>query len=275
MGLFDSFKKRTSPDPNPSQKDALLELFSAFNDDIQKSGLSVDELPNGQGEFGLVKTNPIPTNTAFGSDAYLEKLRTPDGKSIKFSRIGSFSVDLFPGTHVDGYNIESASGEKLPTLWLCMYHKRNSNKAPKGFHFEPVSRVIPQQVAVKVPANIPARTTIAAPRIEPPAEIIRSRAWYKSDYGIGEKQSDLYLMHFEIQRLESPEAGYKILHPHPRKEGQTVPRFVSDTEIEKPTIRGRTFSSSCPRCNTVCSSPNEQNMYFKCSGCQSTWWQKQ
>jgi hypothetical protein len=133
MGLFDFFKKRDGSSSNSSQQDPMLELMKAFNDDIQTKGLSVDELPNGQGEFGLVKTNPIPTNTAFGSDAYLKKLRTPDGKPIKFSRIGSFSVDLFPGTSIDGYSIESASGEKLPTLWLCMYHKRNSNKAPKGF----------------------------------------------------------------------------------------------------------------------------------------------
>jgi len=134
MGLFDSFKKRNSPPADSTQKDAMLDLLSAFNDSIQKNGLSVDELPNGQGEFGLVKTNPIPTNTAFGSDTYLKNLRTLDGKSIKFSRIGSFGVDLFPGTSIDGYNIESASGEKLPSIWLCMYHKRNSNKAPKGFY---------------------------------------------------------------------------------------------------------------------------------------------
>jgi hypothetical protein len=134
MGLFDSFKKRTSPAPNPSQQEAMLELLKAFNESIQKNGLDVDELPNGQGEFGLEKTNPIPTNTAFGSDAYLKRLRTPDGKPIKFSRIGSFGVDLFPGQSIDGYNVESASGEKLPTLWLNMYHKRNSNKAPKGFY---------------------------------------------------------------------------------------------------------------------------------------------
>ena len=134
MGLFDSFKKRTSSSPDASQQDAMLELLKAFNDDIQKNGLDVDVLPNAQGEFGLEKTNPIPTNTAFGSDAYLKKLRTPDGKPIKFSRIGSFGVDLFPGQSIDGYNVESASGEKLPTLWLNMYHKRNSKKAPKGFY---------------------------------------------------------------------------------------------------------------------------------------------
>lgn len=134
MGLFDSFKKRTSSAPDASQQDAMLELLKAFNDDIQKNGLDVDVLPNAQGEFGLEKTNPIPTNTAFGSDAYLKKLRTPDGKPIKFSRIGSFGVDLFPGQSIDGYNVESASGEKLPTLWLNMYQKRNSKKAPKGFY---------------------------------------------------------------------------------------------------------------------------------------------
>lgn len=129
MGLFDFFKKRNSSPEN----DAMLEFLKAFHEDTQKNGLDVDELPNGQGEFGLVKTNPIPTSTAFGSDAYLKRLRTLDGRPIKFSRIGSFSVDLFPGTNIDGYNVESASGEKLPTLWLCMYHKRNSNKAPTGF----------------------------------------------------------------------------------------------------------------------------------------------
>ena len=134
MGLFDSFKKRTSPSPDDAQVDGMLELLKAFNDSIQENGLDVDVLPNGKGEFGLDKTNPVPTNTAFGSDSYLKRLRTLDGKPIKFSRIGSFGVDLFPGQSIDGYSIESASGEKLPTLWLNMYHKRNSNKAPKGFY---------------------------------------------------------------------------------------------------------------------------------------------
>jgi hypothetical protein len=134
MGLFDSFKKRTPSASDNSGQDPMLELLKAFNDEIQKNGLDVDELPNGEGEFGLEKTNPIPTNTAFGSAEYLKKLRTLDGKPIKFSRIGSFRVDLFPDQSIDGYSIESASGEKLPTLWLNMYHKRNSNKAPRGFY---------------------------------------------------------------------------------------------------------------------------------------------
>ena len=101
---------------------------------IGGNSLDVDELPNGQGEFGLEKTNPVPTNTPEGSEAYLRRLRTLDGKPIKFSRIGSCGVGLFPGQLIDGYSIRSDSGEMLPTLWLNMYHKRNSNKAPKGFY---------------------------------------------------------------------------------------------------------------------------------------------
>jgi hypothetical protein len=133
MGLFDSFKKRAASSGS-SEGDPIADLLKAFNESIQENGLSVDELPNGKGEFGLEKTNPVPTNTAFGSDEYLRKLRTSDGKPIKFTRIGSFSVDLFPGQSIDGYNIESISGETLPTIWLNMYHKRNSTKAPKGFY---------------------------------------------------------------------------------------------------------------------------------------------
>ena len=137
-----------------------------------------------------------------------------------------------------------------------------------------LTRTTPPPVVAKVEATATAQTTLATTKSEARVEISRSRAWYKSDYGIGAKRSDLYFMDFEIKRLDAPEAGYKILHPHPRKEGQVVPRFVLDAEIEKPTIRGGTVSSSCPNCNALCSSPNEQNMYFKCAACHTSWWQK-
>jgi len=60
MGLFDLFKKKND--------DPMNDLLKAFADGIGDSGLSVDELPDGYGEFGLNKTNPIPTNFSFGSD---------------------------------------------------------------------------------------------------------------------------------------------------------------------------------------------------------------
>lgn len=128
MGLLDFFKKKND--------DPMNDLLKAFADGIAESGLSVDELPGGYGEFGLVKTNPIPTNFSFGSDEYLSNIRTIDGKPIKFSGIGSVSAENFPDSPIDMYQIESSTGNKLSNFYICMYHKRNSNKAPEGFYLK-------------------------------------------------------------------------------------------------------------------------------------------
>jgi len=128
MGLLDFFKKKN--------EDPMDDLLKAFAEGIAESGLSVDELPGGYGDFGLVKTNPIPTNFSFGSDEYLSQIRTIEGNSIKFSRLGSVSAENFPDSPVDMYQIESLNGKKLAVFYLCMYHKRNSNKAPEGFYLK-------------------------------------------------------------------------------------------------------------------------------------------
>lgn len=128
MGIFNFFKKKND--------DPMNDLLKAFADSIENSGLSVDELPGGYGEFGLENTNPIPTNFSFGSNEYLSNLRTLNGETIKFSRIGSTSAENFPDTPIDRYRIESLNGEKLADLFICMYHKRNSRKAPEGFYLK-------------------------------------------------------------------------------------------------------------------------------------------
>lgn len=128
MGLLDFFKKKND--------DPMKDLLKAFADGIAESGLSVDELAGGYGEFGLVKTNPIPTNFSFGSDEYLSNIRTIDGKPIKFSRIGSVSAENFPDSPIDMYQIESSTGNRLSNFYICMYHKRNSKKAPDGFYLK-------------------------------------------------------------------------------------------------------------------------------------------
>lgn len=200
------------------------------------------------------------------------------GFAIPMSLIGlviGFVIDLFiKPARATAAPINTAVVEALPSAQPESKAVQAFRESPK--FVEPIRKEFKEQLApsmVKVASagvtTSPEQKTKTDTSVQPP--IAR---WYKSDYGIGEKRSDLYFMHFEIQRLESPEAGYKILHPHPRKEGQVVPRFVSDTEIEKPVIRGRTVSSACPDCRTTCSSPLEQTMYFKCADCQTSWWQK-
>jgi hypothetical protein len=99
-------------------------------------------------------------------------------------------------------------------------------------------------------------------------------AWYASDYGIGDKRSDLYLMQFEYERTSSPESGYRVRSTTPRNYGQVIPKFISDRDVDAPSNSGRKVSSACPDCRTRCSSPLEQTMYFKCADCQTSWWQK-
>jgi len=97
-----------------------------------EDGVDADEMPNGNGEFGLALSNPIPCHTIVGGYAYLDRLRSSDGAKIKYDRIGSFGSDV--SSHpVDGYVISDTNGQKLANIYISPYQKRNSNKAPKGF----------------------------------------------------------------------------------------------------------------------------------------------
>lgn len=100
------------------------------------------------------------------------------------------------------------------------------------------------------------------------------KGWYESEFGIGQKTSDLYLMNYEVRRQSTPEAGYQVLYSHPRKEGQQVPRFIHASEIDKPQILGQTMTSLCPVCNTRCSAQRDPVSYFECRECKFTWWQR-
>jgi hypothetical protein len=95
-------------------------------------GVDADTIPGASGEFGLTETNPIPTRTPLGSEAYLSRLRTEGGDPISWSRQGSTLADD-GGMPIDMYSIRSHADEPLTTLFICPYHKRNSRIAPKGF----------------------------------------------------------------------------------------------------------------------------------------------
>jgi hypothetical protein len=98
---------------------------------MSKDGTDQDTIPVGYGEFGYDLTNPIPVNTIFGNTAYLAKLRTMDGIKITYNRIGSFSSPV-SNNLVDGYEV-FANEQKIATLYIDPYNKKNSDKAPKNF----------------------------------------------------------------------------------------------------------------------------------------------
>ncbi len=136
MGLFD-FLKHKKPktlwdelQANPifQEQKTLFDAMSLMCED----GCETDEIPGGYGEFGYDPTNPIPTKTVFGSTSYLARLRAPDAAKVVYERQGSFSSPVHSDP-IDGYTISHPDGRQLAVLYLSPYHKRNSEKAPRGF----------------------------------------------------------------------------------------------------------------------------------------------
>jgi hypothetical protein len=136
MGLFDFLKPKKpktvwdqlQENPIFQEQKALFDAMSTMCED----GCETDEIPGGHGEFGHAVTNPIPTKTVFGSTSYLARLRSSDGAKVVYEREGSLSSPV--SSHpIDGYGISHPDGRRLATLYLSPYHKRNSERAPRGF----------------------------------------------------------------------------------------------------------------------------------------------
>lgn len=104
-----------------------------YSQEIREShGVDTDTISTGYGKYGLSPTNPIPTYSASGSDLYLSRLRTIDGKKIKAIRKGSTTAsDVTPGS-IDIYDL-AMNGKVLCSIYICPYHKKNSELAPAGY----------------------------------------------------------------------------------------------------------------------------------------------
>ncbi|MBP6754680.1 MAG: hypothetical protein KA210_00935 [Bacteroidia bacterium] len=135
-----------------------MEPQSIMHDLISKNPHATKEdiIPEGIGDFGLVKTNPIPIygidkiETYFSSLRYIDEsdtwlpvtyLRTNenDQSEIGTSRPKeeglsySTSADNI-GNNIDVYNIYTFDGKyKLAMIYIHCYHWKNSNKSPAGF----------------------------------------------------------------------------------------------------------------------------------------------
>lgn len=119
--------------PKFQEMKGLFEIMGKLNE----GGTDQDIMPDGYGEFGHDVTNPIPVNTVMGSIAYLGKLRTLNGTKIQYERIGSTSAQNIDQV-IDEYKILD-NGQKIASLFICPYNKKNSERPPKGFKISPLS----------------------------------------------------------------------------------------------------------------------------------------
>lgn len=91
---------------------------------------SVDgKIPEGTGAFGLCKENPVPVNGIMGEAYYLSRLRTMDGRTIKYKRVG-VNMAKNIGKLTDLYKI-SVDDQRLCFIYLCPYYTTNSDRAPE------------------------------------------------------------------------------------------------------------------------------------------------
>ena len=100
--------------------------------EMSKNGTELDVMPEGEGEFGLVASNPIPIRGIPENEKYLKRLRLHNGEKITWWRVGSCSSPNIPNI-IDTYEIYNSKGSSICYLHLCPYNKKTSNRAPRGF----------------------------------------------------------------------------------------------------------------------------------------------
>jgi hypothetical protein len=170
MGIFDFLKGKSSEEKKNEKfnKIRLLSNIQEVKSVMQEIIISsdhdnsfLDENPDGIGEFGLEKTNPIPVNGIDNIPAYIDRLRyeytsvsgsgTKTYNPVTFQRtlesddtpIGSIKPNEEPTAastsatnikgHIDVYNLFSFGGKKVGKIYINCYSLKTSNKVPKGF----------------------------------------------------------------------------------------------------------------------------------------------
>ena len=112
-------------------KKSFSKLYDKLKPFMRRNASDGDEISSGYGPFGLCKTNPIPTIDIASSNKYLEKLQLKNKTSLTWERMGSTASEVTSGL-VDIYQIKS-NGDNFVIIYICPYHRKNSEKAPKGF----------------------------------------------------------------------------------------------------------------------------------------------
>jgi hypothetical protein len=138
MGLFDFFKSKK---PEPPKEDWTTifpkEMVDGLLNEIKSNpqACRADEIPQGFGEFGLEKTNPIPTFGIPNNEEYLHSLRTLSGEVLRYRRTGSIEV-VNINKRVDEYEIFNYQGETIAFIYISPSHWTTSKKSPVGFYIK-------------------------------------------------------------------------------------------------------------------------------------------
>lgn len=126
MGFLDLFKK-SKPESNQQDFAAMMDAKAKKRDDLYNG-----QCPD-KPDYGYSPSNPIMTSSISSTDRYLQRLRTEDGKSFTWKRVGSFFMRDVHGVEsvmVDEYKL-LLDGEEYKSIFICPYG-HNSSFAPQG-----------------------------------------------------------------------------------------------------------------------------------------------
>ena len=117
---------------NKKANDSDLQYILNFINGNINNGCTENEIPNGYGEFGLTKTNPVPVKGILANEAYLSQLRTLKGDELRWNRLGSTHAPNIDSP-IDIYRITTKDGIDMGHIYINPYQNHTSTKAPKGF----------------------------------------------------------------------------------------------------------------------------------------------
>lgn len=103
---------------------------------------------------------------------------------------------------------------------------------------------------------------------------LRSPAWYRSQSGLGDKLSNVFIADGDFTRTDLPHPGFQI---HFRKSGLydiRAPIFLEATEVETPWVAQGKVTVACPQCGQKCRGPLFAQIEVTCPKCQKTWRQQ-
>ena len=121
-----------------TMEDEMIDICEWFQDnelrDIEANDLICDRWL-GDSEYGLVESKPVFTDGIECSYAYLGCLSAEDGTPLKWTRLGSLTVEGVHGM-TDAYDSFLPDGTPYKRIYLNFYSTHVPTTAPKGFRLD-------------------------------------------------------------------------------------------------------------------------------------------
>ncbi len=129
--LSEFYKYLVSKSKRANDFNDFVEISRELSKSLRPATNDNDEMPIGNGRFGLEMTNPILAISVADIYLYLDRLRTESGDKITYQRERKHSVPNF-SAGVNEYSI-FLNDKQISKVFIYGWGKKTSSKAPEGF----------------------------------------------------------------------------------------------------------------------------------------------